>query len=186
LGYDSSLSFGGTARRRAVTGETYSIFVGTLGLSVAGLVALSLSASRAGITADFVNSIRWMSGLTLGAQLLHFSEEYLHRFYVRFPELLGLTVWSDTFFVIFNLTWLVIWAVAIVGLRKLPRVAAIPLWFLAIASAVNGVAHPIMSVAVAGYFPGLWSSLIVGILGFILLHRLFLATSTRVGIHGGT
>jgi hypothetical protein len=97
-----------------------------------------------------------------------------------------LTVWSDTFFVIFNLTWLVVWAVAIVGLRKFPRVAAIPLWFLAIASAVNGVAHPIMSVAVAGYFPGLWSSLIVGILGFILLHRLFLATSTTGGIDGGT
>ena len=38
-------------------------------------------------------------------------------------------------------------------------------WFLAIASALNGIAHPVLSMMGGGYFPGLLTSPLVGILG---------------------
>jgi len=46
------------------------------------------------------------------------------------------------------------------------------IWFLAIASAVNGVAHPVLSLVSGGYFPGLWSSPLVGVAGVFLLRAL--------------
>jgi hypothetical protein len=49
---------------------------------------------------------------------------------------------------------------------------AFPVWFLAIASAANGVVHPILSLIVAGYFPGLWTSPLAGLLGAALLRTL--------------
>jgi len=47
---------------------------------------------------------------------------------------------------------------------------------LAIAGAANGVAHPLMSVAVGGYFPGLATSPLIGVLGVVLLRRLLAVT----------
>jgi hypothetical protein len=59
-------------------------------------------------------------------------------------------------------------------------------WFLAIACVANGVIHPILSLAVAGYFPGLWSSPLVGILGVGLLRSMALATSANGRTYGVT
>lgn len=160
-----------------MTAELSSILLGTTALWIAALLALLLSLSRPAIGRDYRKGIRWLSGFTLALQLLHFGEEYLHRFYLRFPELLGLAAWPELFFVAFNLAWLTIWGAAIACLEKFPRAAAFPLWFLAIASAANGVAHPLMAAAVDGYFPGLWSALPPGILGFLLLRRLAVATA---------
>ena len=122
-----------------------------------------------------VTNTRTIAALVLALQALHFCEEYLHEFYWRFPELLGLSAWSEAFFVTFNLTWLAIWTAAIAGLEKFPRAALVPLWFLGIAAAVNGLAHPALAIAVGGYFPGLWSSVFVGLAGVLLLYRLAVA-----------
>jgi len=40
------------------------------------------------------------------------------------------------------------------------------------AALANGVAHPLLSVRVAGYFPGLITSPVLGIVGVLLLRRL--------------
>lgn len=112
-------------------------------------------------------------------QLGHFIEESLYEFYVRFPELLGLAPWPREFFVAFNLAWLAIWLLAILGISKYNRIGAFPLWFLAIASAANGIVHPLLSLDVSGYFPGLWSSPFIGILGAKLFGSLISATGTR-------
>lgn len=164
-----------------MTAEAASILLATLGLSIAAVLALLLSLSRPGIESGHRKKIRLTSGVTLGLQLLHFTEEYLHQFHVRLPELLGLAVWPETFFLTFNLVWLTIWAAAITSLETFPKAAAFPLWFLAIASAANGLAHPLMAIAVDGYFPGLWSSPLVGILGLLLLRQLSLATNPNPG-----
>ncbi len=37
---------------------------------------------------------------------------------------------------------------------------------------MNGVVHPLLAVASGGYFPGLWSSPLVGIVGVLLLRAL--------------
>jgi hypothetical protein len=49
-------------------------------------------------------------------------------------------------------------------------------WFLAIAGLFNGIAHPLMAVAVGGYFPGLVTSPVIGVAGAALCIRLHRAT----------
>lgn len=159
-----------------MTGLVQSILLGTSGLSAAAVAALALSLGRGGIAVEHFRSTRWIAALALWAQSLHFAEEYLQEFYLRFPELLGLTAWPETFFLTFNSAWLAVWAIAIAALAKLPRATTFPLWFLAIALVANGIAHPLMAITTGGYFPGLWSSPLVGILGFVLLRRLVFAT----------
>ena len=160
-----------------MTTQSFSMLAGTLGLWLAALFALLLSFSRPVIRSDRLREVRTMAGVALALQALHFAEEYLHGFHRRFPELLGLAAWPELFFVTFNVVWLATWAVAIAGLGRFPRVALVPLWFLGIAAAVNGLAHPALAIAVDGYFPGLWSSAFVGIAGLLLLYRLLAATS---------
>jgi Protein of unknown function with HXXEE motif len=169
------------AASQVVTAEASSMLLGTLGLSVAALAALLLSLSRTAIRSDCVRSIQLMAWFAVGLHLLHFSEEYLNDFYLQFPELLGLAVWPESFFITFNLAWLAIWVAAIASLEKAPRAAVFPLWFLGLASAANGLAHPVLALAVGAYFPGLWSSPLAGIAGILLLRRLALATSWNKG-----
>jgi hypothetical protein len=162
-----------------VTGPVQSILLGTLGLSAAGVAALTLSLAREGIAVEHFRGTRRISVLTLCAQSLHFGEEYFQQFYLRFPELLGLMAWPEPLFLTFNCAWLAVWAIPIAAIAKLPRAVTFPIWFLAIASVANGIAHPYMAIVVGGYFPGLWSSPLVGILGFVLLRKLVIATRCK-------
>ena len=49
---------------------------------------------------------------------------------------------------------------------------SIPIWFFAIAAIANGIGHPVLAVVARGYFPGLITSPIVGVLGVLLWLRL--------------
>ena len=155
-----------------------SILTGTAGLDVAMVVAIILTVRRAPRSAapDFL-LLGW---ITLAIQGVHFSEELLTGFDRRFPVILGLAPWPETFFVSFNLVWLVIWAAALITLGHL-RVALFPLWFLAIAAIANGIAHPLGSLAVRGYFPGLVSAPLLGLAGVLLFGRLMAFTQPPVG-----
>jgi hypothetical protein len=160
-----------------MSNELSSIVVGTSGLTLAAIVALLLATSRQRIGVADRPSIRRLAIFGVLLQTGHFTEETLTQFYVRFPELLGLAPWSETFFVSFNLVWVSVWVLSIALLKTYPRAAAFPIWFLGIASAANGVIHPALALASTGYFPGLWSSPLVGILGVVLLRKLASATS---------
>lgn len=83
---------------------------------------------------------------------------------------------SFSFFVAFNVTWLVIWAVSVRVLRTGHRGAFFAAWFLAIAGMINGVAHPLLALAAGGYFPGLVSSPFVAAACLLLWLRLRAAT----------
>jgi hypothetical protein len=159
-----------------------SVFVGTLGLTLAAAAALALTirrtprdatTRRAGI-ASLVR-VCWI------LQTLHFLEEYFTRFYERFPSLFGLTPWPTSFFVPFNLLWLGIWANAAMRIDSPSRTVWFPLWFLAITMMLNGVSHPVLAVAAKGYFPGLVTAPAVGVAGFALWYRM-MGLSRRVGI----
>jgi len=159
--------------------EVRSVLLGTAGLSIAGVAAIFLTLSRGGVAADRPQlraTIR-LAIVTVLLQSAHFAEEYTTSFYHRFPELLGLTPWSLRFFVSFNLFWLAIWSVSIWGLAARRRAALFPLWFLAIGCLANGIVHPLFSIRTAGYFPGLLTAPFLGIVGFLLLRRLFLVTA---------
>jgi hypothetical protein len=85
--------------------------------------------------------------------------------------------WPTEFFVTFNLFWLGMWGVSVWALRARWHAALVPLWFLGIAGAVNGIAHPVLAAGSGGYYPGLVTALLVGAAGVALLRRLTAVTS---------
>jgi hypothetical protein len=146
------------------------------GLIVAALVALLLTCLRRPVAAADFSEIRLLTALTVVAQSGHFIEEYRAGFQLSFPQLFGLAAWTDSFFVAFNLAWIILWTLAIVLLPRWPGVAVFPVWFLAIAAMLNGLVHPLLAINAGGYFPGLWSSPVIAVLGFLLLRKLAVAT----------
>jgi hypothetical protein len=164
-----------------MTDDLRSVLIGTSGLAVVSVIALLLTILR--VPASVMPARRERTAhlflIGLAGQCLHFLEEFLTRFQDRFPMLLGIPVWSDSFFVGFNLIWLGIWILSVVGLQKGQRWAFFPAWFFAMASMVNGVVHPILAVFVRGYFPGLITSPVVGVAGWLLWGRLYALTTSN-------
>ena len=158
-----------------------SLILGISGLALVALIALVLTVARAEVAAARIPRIRRIATLALLVQSIHFIEESLNGFHLRFPEALGLQPWPKSYFVAFNLAWLAIWVVAILSLSSFKRAALFPLWFLAIAAAVNGIAHPLLALADSAYFPGLWTAPFLGILGVALFGSLLSATEGRDG-----
>lgn len=126
---------------------------GTVGLTALMLVALGLSVSRAAIARSALSGVRRLAAANLLVQIGHLAEELLGDFADRFPRMLGLAPWGDGFFIAFNGVWIAAWVVAIGLLGRFPRVGIFPLWFLALASLLNAVAHPLLAVAAGGFFP---------------------------------
>jgi len=155
-----------------------SVLVGTSGLALAASVALAFTFYRAPVSVGAATHNRAIPLIAtcLVLQSAHFIEEYTTRFYQRFPALLGLAPWSARFFVAFNVFWLIVWAVAALGVRSGSRVAFFPLWFLAMAMIANGIAHPVLAVRASGYFPGLITAPVLGITGVALWMRLMSLT----------
>lgn len=160
----------------ATTRQQAPILSAFSGLVAVALVALLLTCLRRPVTAPHFSAIRLLTTLTVVAQCGHFIEEYRAGFHLSFPRLFGLAAWTDSVFVTFNLVWILLWALAIVLLPRWPGVAVFPVWFLAIAAMLNGLVHPLLAINVGGYFPGLWSSPVIGVLGFMLLRKLAVAT----------
>jgi hypothetical protein len=162
--------------------ELRSILMGTAGLGVATVAAAVLTLARDVDRADSAARLRvaQSAGLATLIQIAHFVEEWIGTFYEHFPALLGLRPWPALFFVIFNAVWIAAWCASVlVTLRRASPVALFPLWFLGISAALNGVAHPLLAAARGGYFPGLWTSPLVGMAGVLLLRALLTFTRSR-------
>ena len=147
-------------------------------LGLAALAALRLASSRRSPpdnVAERLDAARALA-LAVGVQSVHFAEEVATGFHERFPALLGLPGMPLSFFVLFNLAWLAIWVASVPGLRSARAVAFFAAWFLAIAGMINLIAHPLLAVASAGYFPGLVSSPFIGAASVWLWIRLHRAT----------
>lgn len=160
-----------------------SELIGTAGLTVAAIAALLLTVFRVPVASVAGGRRRTTALFVVGVllQVVHFAEEYFTRFFERFPPLLGQSPWSPSFFAVFNLCWLAIWILAAFGFQAGHRWAFFPVWFFAIAAIVNGIAHPLLSLRTAGYFPGLVTSPLLAIIGVWLWLRLVAMTSTRSG-----
>jgi hypothetical protein len=162
-----------------VSDEVGSVVVGTLGLSALAAVAvwLALARDRIGPGSPSGLAVVPVAVSTWLVQSAHFIEEFVTGFHRRFPELMGLMPWPASFFVPFNLAWLVLWAMSCRTIAFGSRPAAFGLWFLSLAGLVNGVAHPLLAAATGDYFPGLLTSPLVGLAGAQLLRRLVIATA---------
>ncbi|MEM7052866.1 MAG: HXXEE domain-containing protein [Acidobacteriota bacterium] len=161
-----------------------SVVIATSGLSLALLVALGLASTRRfGVIVGRRDrlAIQRLFRIAIVVQGAHFLEELLTGFAVWFPAVLGQAPWSTEFFVIFNLAWLFIWLAAAAALPTGRRWPLAPLWFLALALAGNGVVHPLLALRAGGYFPGLLTSPLTGLAGFLLITRLLRSTGPGAG-----
>ncbi len=156
----------------------FSVLVGTSGLTAAAIAAIYLTLTRQSPPENKAarRKAAQALGLAIVVQGIHFAEEAVTGFHERFPELFDLPAWPLSFFIIFNVAWLVVWTVSIRRLRAGWRAALFSAWFLAIAGIMNGVAHPLFAIAARGYFPGLVSSPLICVAGAFLWVRLRRAT----------
>lgn len=158
--------------------QLQSILIGTFGLSLAAMASLYLAFRRNTIKKSHHKRLVQLVVLGTFFHLIHFAEETLTGFYTAFPEFLNLAPWPVSFFVTFNLICVALWLTCIPFIKN-HQTALAPIWFLSIASTINLIAHPLLSLAVGGYFPGLYSSPLVGILGITLAKTLFKETKHK-------
>lgn len=112
-------------------------------------------------------------------QCVHFTEEFATGLHVELPALFNLSPWSKSFFVAFNLAWIAIWILSSLGVRRNVGLAYFPVWFFGVAMLANGLLHPLISLYVGGYFPGLMTSPVAGLIGLVVVVRLFSVTTRR-------
>lgn len=153
--------------------NSLSLLPSALALGTIFLVAVLLGTRRP-IPADpaWRTRVFRYAGLNLAAQCGHFAEEYFTGFQSAFPASFGLPPLSNATFLTINLGFIVLWLVCLPGLHSGYRIFLVPLWFLALASLVNGVAHPLLALLDGGYFPGLISAVPVAVCGWLLLQAL--------------
>ena len=147
-------------------------------LGAAAFVALLLTRGRDWADenqADLRAAVQ-MAAVTTLIQSVHFTEELSTGLDERLPALLGLPPIPVGRFVAFNVAWIVIWGLSVLGLARRVRVSLFPLWFLGIASAANGIAHPVLALLAGQYFPGLVTAPVAGVMGVLLFRRLLLVT----------
>jgi hypothetical protein len=158
-----------------------SMILGPSVLWGVAVVALILTIVRRPVrdSSEVFDSIIGLYLTGIAFQCLHFTEEFVTHFYVRTPEFLGFVAWSGEFFVILNLSWIALWLLGAVGIKRGIRAAFFPVWFFSIGMVGNAIWHPLLSLATGGYFPGLFTSPFAGIIGVILLSRLWKFTTPR-------
>jgi len=143
-------------------------------LGLVAIVAAYLARSRKYPDSQAAQRVTASNALALATivQCAHFAEEWATGFHIRFPALFGLDPLPLPLFVTFNLVWIVLWFASVKPLRAAHKGAYFAAWFLALAGALNGIAHPLMAASVGGYFPGLISSPFIGAAGIYLWRQL--------------
>jgi len=148
-----------------------------LGLVAAAALRLSVVRRSPPEMADARRRAAWALAVTTALQAIHFAEEAGTGFEERLGAALSIPAMPRWFFLVFNLAWLGVWALSVAGIRSGRAGAFFAAWFLAIAGAVNGVAHPALALAAGSYFPGLISAPLIGASGLWLSWTLHRATA---------
>jgi len=150
-----------------------------LALGTLLVVAIVVTAARPRLEPELRATPRFaiVIGLTILGQLGHFIEEWRSGLHVSLPEAFGVPPISESVFVWFNVSWLVVWVLALLGARAGWVIALVPLWFLGLAMILNVIAHPLLSLRAGGYFPGLLTSPLVGVLGLLTIRELLKVTT---------
>lgn len=154
-----------------------SIVAGQSALYVLAAVALLLTVVRATPRDPRqIADLRRAFLAGVACQCIHMIEELLTGFHVLLPAVFGQPAWSAEFFVTFNVAWIAVWVLAAAALEGWPRLALFPIWFFGLGMVGNAVWHPLLALLRQGYFPGLFTSPLVGIAGVVVMRRLIAAT----------
>lgn len=113
--------------------------------------------------------------IAVGWQLLHFAEEYVTEFYIKFPQIVdGSDPYPIKTFVMFNMAAYFVFIMGgVLGILKGHRLAMLPVWFFVLYGVCgNLIAHIVFAYMNRGYFSGLYTALGYAIIAPILLKRL--------------
>lgn len=159
--------------------QTSSYLPSVVALGLVLFASALLTASRPRLRAAVRTSRRFfiVAALVIAAQSVHFLEELLFGFASRFPAAFGLGPIDQSTFVAFNGAWIAVWLVSLLAVRAGIVIALWPLWFLALAAVLNLIAHPLLALRAGGYFPGLLSAPLLGLLGILTLRELIALTA---------
>jgi len=119
--------------------------------------------------------------LAIVVQCVHFTEEFITGFQRQFPKVLGSSEWTDAQFVTFNMAWLAVFVLAVLGVYRRMQLAYLVVLFLALIGGVgNGTSHLLLAATHGGYFPGLVTAPLCLLVGIAVLGRLFGQTREHV------
>ena len=117
----------------------------------------------------------------LAIQMLHFAEELLNDFGVRFPALLGADPYPTDLFVLFNMVaYAGFLGGAIIIFNRKQSLMMIPLFFIIYGMMGNAIAHTTFSIVTGGYFPGLYTSLLYWLAGPVIVRQIWKETRIKV------
>jgi Protein of unknown function with HXXEE motif len=128
------------------------------------------------ITSFYLFALAW--------QLVHFVEENSTGFRYRWPiEIFGTKPYGSRQYVAINaLSYAIFIAGAVALLNRRPEFSMPAIFFAVMGVMFNGIQHPIYSMMVKGYFPGLFTGLVDLAIGPFLLKRLFSRATTSAGV----
>lgn len=119
--------------------------------------------------------------LGIGFQLLHFAEEHTTHFEVVFPELFHGHPYGHNLFVTFNMIAYFMFLIGGYAIYKgIKPLMMFAMFFIAYGMLGNCIGHIAFSVAVHGYFSGLYTSFLNFFLSVIILRKLW---KTRLHVH---
>jgi hypothetical protein len=84
-------------------------------------------------------------------------------------------------FVWANVTALVVWVAALIAVRQGVVIALLPLWFLGFAEVLNLFLHPYLALKTGGYYSGVVTAPLVGVLGMMTTRELARLTAKDLG-----
>lgn len=152
-------------------------------LAAPAAAAVILTALRPRLSPDLRGSRRLLLvvGLTISAQVVHFVEELLTELYVEFPTTFGFPAAQQSVFVWANMTALVVWVAALIAVRQGIVIALLPLWFLGFCELLNLFLHPYLAWKTGGYYSGVVTAPLVGLLGIMTIRELVRVTAKDRG-----
>jgi len=159
--------------------QSSSLIPTMVALAAPAAASVILTALRPRLSPDVSRSRRLLLvvGLMIAAQVLHFVEELLTELYIEFPTTFGFPAATRSVFVSANITALAVWVAALVAVREGIVIALLPLWFLGFCEVLNLFLHPYLALRTGGYYSGVLTAPIVGVLGMMTLRELVRVTA---------
>ena len=175
------------SRRDLVIGTVIALIMGSVFIKTGGLPLMvtfvpGLFVSVGAISYMFIKKVEFPKAsvfvplffATLAWQFIHFNEEFITGFYMKFPALYGTMPYSLEKFVTVNMISYFVFSLSCILIyTKGLRFLVLPMRFFIIYGAIgNAITHAWWVIWLKGYFPGFFTSLVYWVLGPLMLGTL--------------
>lgn len=158
-----------------MAGSVQSFLVGCAGLAalLAAAIVLWIARPIRRASKSRLESLSNVMAWGIIFYVVHQIECFLGTFHVTLPQLFGWIAWPGSLYLAVQAGCVLIWLPSTAGIRHLNRAAFLPAWFFALVAMGLGFLVPVLALTVEGYFPGLMSSSLVGVMGALTLRQLW-------------